>query len=59
MMFEINKLYRRSELHDQYGGNRQGGIANCANHPIIFIFTGKSGKGHGVITLLLKLTGTY
>ncbi len=46
-MFEINKIYRRSELHDTYGGNRQGGISNCANYPIIFIFTGASGEQHG------------
>lgn len=46
-MFEINRIYIRRELHDNYGGNRQGGIANCANHPLIFIFTGKSGVSHG------------
>lgn len=46
-MFEIDKIYKRSDLHDQYGGNRQGGIANCANHPLIFIFTGISGEQYG------------
>jgi 5-methylcytosine-specific restriction enzyme A len=46
-MFKIGEIYRRRELHDNYGGNRQGGISNCANHPMIFIFTGKSGKLHG------------
>ncbi|MCR1026978.1 HNH endonuclease [Cellulophaga baltica] len=34
-------------MHDNYGGNRQGGISNCANHPFIFVFTGKAGKSHG------------
>lgn len=38
-MFKKNQIYRRSDLHDQYGGNRQRGICNCVNHPIIFIFT--------------------
>lgn len=46
-MFKIDKIYKRSDLHDQYGGNRQGGIANCANHPLIFIFTGKTGEQYG------------
>ena len=45
--FEINKIYKRSAIHDQFGGNRQGGIANCASHPIIFIFTGQAGEKHG------------
>ena len=38
-MFEKNKIYIRSELHDEYGGNRRRGISNCVNHPFIFIFT--------------------
>lgn len=46
-MFIPGKRYIRKELHNKYGGNRQGGIASCSNHPYIFIFTGKSGKQHG------------
>jgi len=46
-MFTLNKVYKRSTLHDKYGGNRQGGIANCANHPMILLFTGKAGEQHG------------
>ena len=46
-MFEIGKVYKRSELHDLYGGNRQGGIANSANHPFIFIFSRSTGIHHG------------
>ena len=38
-MFIQNKDYKRSELHDEFGGNRQRGISNCVNHPIIFIFS--------------------
>ena len=34
-------------MHDKYGGNRQGGISNCAKYPFIFVFTGKAGKYHG------------
>jgi len=46
-MFEKGNLYIRRELHDKYGGNRQGGISNCAKYPFIFVFTGKAGKYHG------------
>ena len=38
-MFEKNKLYKRSELHDDYGGNRQRGISNCPKFDLILIFT--------------------
>lgn len=45
--FIPNQLYRRSDIHDQYGGNRQGGIAPSARFPYIFIFSGKSGTQYG------------
>tara|TARA_Y100000590_G_C15688273_1_gene1002451 strand:+ start:571 stop:2037 length:1467 start_codon:yes stop_codon:yes gene_type:complete len=38
-LFELGELYKRSELHDKYGGNRQVGIANCPKEKIIFIFS--------------------
>lgn len=37
--FEKDKFYKRSELHDVYGGNRQRGISNCADNNLLFIFT--------------------
>ena len=37
--FEKDKFYKRSELHDIYGGNRQRGISNCAKNSLLFIFT--------------------
>ncbi len=46
-MFEIDKIYKRENLHDEYGGNRRGGIASCANYPFIFLFTAKAGEQHG------------
>jgi 5-methylcytosine-specific restriction enzyme A len=45
--FVVHKIYKRSLIHDQYGGNRQGGIAASARYPYIFIFSGKSGHQHG------------
>lgn len=38
---------RRKDIHAIYGGSWQAGISPSANHPYIFIFTGKSGHHHG------------
>ncbi|PWG16183.1 HNH endonuclease signature motif containing protein [Salibaculum griseiflavum] len=46
-MFQIGKLYDRIELHEQFGGGRQSGISPSRSHPIIFLFSGKSGKNYG------------
>ena len=45
--FIPNHLYKRSAIHDEYGGNRQGGISSSAKVPHIFIFSGKSGAQYG------------
>ena len=39
--------HRRNDIHSIYGGNWQSGISPSANHPYIFIFSGKSGHQHG------------
>ncbi|MEO9966947.1 MAG: HNH endonuclease [Reichenbachiella sp.] len=46
-MFNENQIYRRKDIHDMYGGNRQSGISPSAKTPYIFIFTGASGAQHG------------
>ncbi|MBN1264439.1 MAG: HNH endonuclease [Anaerolineales bacterium] len=46
-MFTKGKVYRRRDLHDQYGGNRQSGICSLANHPFVFIFSGEQGEQYG------------
>jgi len=46
-MFIEDQIYRRSDIHDIYGGNRQSGICPSAKTPYIFIFTGSSGHQHG------------
>jgi len=38
---------RRTDINSIYGGNWQSGISPSANHPYIFIFSGKSGHQHG------------
>lgn len=45
--FIPDNTYKRSSLHDQFGGNRQGGISPSAKFPFIFIFSGKSGAQYG------------
>lgn len=47
LLFNVGKIYRRSLIHDQYGGNRQSGISISAENPYIFIFSGQSGHQHG------------
>lgn len=46
-MFVEGQLYRRKDIHELYGGNRQSGICPSAKMPYIFIFTGASGQQHG------------
>ena len=45
--FEIGTTYRRKELHDKYGGQRQHGISTPKCHPMIFLFTSDAGRTHG------------
>ena len=47
-MFVPGQMYRRrEEIHEVYGGQRQGGISTPSKHPSIFIFTGESGETYG------------
>lgn len=46
-MFVKDQVYKRSELHDLYGGNRQGGISPSRKSDVIFLFTGDSGIEYG------------
>ncbi len=40
-MFEVGRVYnRRLEIHEPYGGQRQGGISTPRDWPFIFLFTG-------------------
>ena len=39
MNFEIDKIYKRTKLHDEYGGNFRNGISPSRKFPLIFIFT--------------------
>ncbi len=46
-MFAQSQEYRRRDLHDQLGGQRQGGISTPADQSIILLFTGNSGEQYG------------
>ena len=46
-MFEVGQVYRRRDLHDQFGGQNQGGISTPSGQPIIFVFTGDTGTQYG------------
>jgi len=46
--FVVGQTYnRRKDIHDKFGGQRQGGISTPAKHRVVFIFTGPSGVKHG------------
>ncbi|NLN70236.1 MAG: HNH endonuclease [Chloroflexi bacterium] len=44
---EGQHLHRQRDLHDRFGGNRQSGIAPCANYPFVFLFSSTIGRTHG------------
>lgn len=48
-MFAVKQTYVRRDLHNQYGGQSQGGISTPANHPFVFLFTGEQGGQFGYI----------
>lgn len=59
MEFEVGRIYhRRRDIHDAYGGQRQGGMSTPSGHPVIFLFTGEGGAVHGYRDEF-KPDGTY
>lgn len=46
-LFNVGEVYKRTELHEKYGGQRQGGISTPAKYPFIFLFTGGTGERYG------------
>lgn len=47
IQFIVEEQYKRSEIHDQFGGNRQRDISASARKSIIFIFSGSNGIQYG------------
>ncbi|NLN49579.1 MAG: HNH endonuclease [Clostridiales bacterium] len=46
-IFSESETYKRIDIHEKYGGQRQGGISTPALYPYIFIFTGGKGEIYG------------
>jgi 5-methylcytosine-specific restriction enzyme A len=46
--FEVGKEYSRlRDIHERFGGQRQGGISTPSGQPFIALFTGQSGERFG------------
>jgi 5-methylcytosine-specific restriction protein A len=43
----VGRIYRRRDLHKEFGGQRQGGISTPANSPVVLLFTGDQGAQYG------------
>jgi 5-methylcytosine-specific restriction protein A len=46
-MFVQGQIYLRRELHQKYGGQRQGGISTPSAYPFVMLFTGQQGADYG------------
>ena len=47
MQFVKNKIYRRRAIHEEIGGQQQGGISNPRRQPKVPIFSGDQGETYG------------
>lgn len=45
-MFEMGRIYKRSEIHAEHGGEERGGISTPRGRPYILLFTG-GGERYG------------
>src|SRR5258708_2260918 len=56
--FQPGNIYRRRDLHANWGGQQQGGISTPANADYALLFTGESGNKYGYYDKWLD-TETY
>jgi 5-methylcytosine-specific restriction enzyme A len=47
MKLEHGKVYRRRDLHEHFGGQRQGGISTPSRSEVVLLFTGPTGTTYG------------
>ena len=47
MKLELQKEYKRTDLHEIFGGQRQGGISTPKDNKVILLFSGSSGEQYG------------
>ncbi len=46
--FERGRVYsRRADIHQQFGGQQQGGIITPSKHSVVILITGEAGLAHG------------
>ena len=45
--FVMGNVYRRRDMHGQFGGQQQGGISTPASVPAIWLFTGDNAAFYG------------
>jgi 5-methylcytosine-specific restriction protein A len=45
--FQVGQVYERGEIHEEYNGQRQGGIITPVDYPVVFIITGSTGLEFG------------
>ena len=43
----VGKQYKRTAIHERFGGQRQGGISTPQRHPFVFLFSSQSGEKYG------------
>jgi 5-methylcytosine-specific restriction enzyme A len=46
-VFDPGRTYRRQSIHDEYGGQRFGGISTPAGYPIVLLISGEAGAAFG------------
>jgi len=46
-VFVPGEIYKRRDLHELFGGQRQGGISTPSGQPFIMLFTGDQGQQYG------------
>lgn len=47
IFFKQNKVYRKSEIHERFGGQSQSGISTPRQFPVIFLFHTPTGVRYG------------
>lgn len=47
MKLIVGKEYRRTALHQAFGGQRQSGISTSRQFPLLLLFSGESGTRYG------------
>ena len=45
--WSAGQVYRRRDIHENFGGQRQGGISTPSVQPVILLFSGESGENYG------------